>query len=244
MQENRLTKMIAIAALGTLGVFLAGCASTSEKAPEASAAGAGGLATRYKADDGRTIEIGRSSPANGGLTFKEPHMDKCWIADGFNFTGYDALYIAPTLSTAKLHNNEEQQPHDLAKQNLQLELQRLVSQRGICPSVVMSESEIKPGGRVLRMENTIVEYAKGGGAARYFAGLYGAGQPVLRVQGKITEGDKALFQYEARRSGVSAGARMTGAFMKDTDIQSEDIRSMALDLADFMSAVSGKFQPK
>ena len=84
--------MIAIAALGTLGVFLAGCASTSEKAPEASAAGAGGLATRYKADDGRTIEIGRSSPANGGLTFKEPHMDKCWIADGFNFTGYDALY--------------------------------------------------------------------------------------------------------------------------------------------------------
>ena len=244
MQENRLTKMIAIAALGTLGVFLAGCASTSEKAPEAFAAGAGGLATRYKADDGRTIEIGRSSPANGGLTFKEPHMDKCWIADGFNFTGYDALYIAPTLSTAKLHNNEEQQPHDLAKQNLQLELQRLVSQRGICPSVVMSESEIKPGGRVLRMENTIVEYAKGGGAARYFAGLYGAGQSVLRVQGKITEGDKALFQYEARRSGVSAGARMTGAFMKDTDIQSEDIRSMALDLADFMSAVSGKFQPK
>src|SRR5204862_3622648 len=173
MQENRLTKMIAIAALGTLGVFLAGCASTSEKAPEASAAGAGGLATRYKADDGRTIEIGRSSPANGGLTFKEPHMDKCWIADGFNFTGYDALYIAPTLSTAKLHNNEEQQPHDLAEQNLQLELQRLVSQRGICPAVVMSESEIKPGGRVLRMENTIVEYAKGGGAARYFAGLYG-----------------------------------------------------------------------
>ena len=244
MQENRLTKMIAMAALGTLGVFLAGCASTSEKAPEAFAAGAGGLATRYKADDGRTIEIGRSSPANGGLTFKEPHMDKCWIADGFNFTGYDALYVAPTLSTAKLHNNEEQQPHDLAKQNLQLELQRLVSQRGICPSVVMSESEIKPGGRVLRMENTIVEYAKGGGAARYFAGLYGAGQPVLRVQGKITEGDKALFQYEARRSGVSAGARMTGAFMKDTDIQSEDIRSMALDLADFMSAVSGKFQPK
>ena len=164
--------------------------------------------------------------------------------DGFKFTAYDTLYIAPTLSTAKLHNNEEQQPHELAKQNLQLELQRLLAQRGIWPAVAMSESEIKPGGRVLKMENTIIEYAKGGGAARYFAGLYGAGQPVLRVQGKMTDGEKNVFVYEARRSGVSAGARMTGAFMKDTDIQTEDIRSMTLDLADFMSAVSGKFQPK
>src|SRR5437773_8460612 len=147
MQRNRLTGMSAIAALGALGVLLAGCASTSEKTPEASAPGTtgGGLAARYKADDGRSIEIGRSSPSNGGLIFKDPHLNKCWLADGFNFTGYDTLYVAPTLSTAKLHNNEEQQPHELAKQNLQLELERLVRQRGIFPSVVLRESEIKPG---------------------------------------------------------------------------------------------------
>ena len=32
---------------------------------------------------------------------------------------------------------------------------------------------------------------------------------------------------------------MTGAFMKDEDIQTEDVRSMVLDLTDFMSAVAG-----
>lgn len=107
-----------------------------------------------------------------------------------------------------------------------------------------SESEIKPGAKTLRLDNTITEYSKGGGGARYFVGLYGGGQPVLRVQGKMTEGDKALFTYEARRSGVSAGARMGGAFMKDEDIQIEDIRSMALDLTDFMAAIAGKYQAR
>ncbi|MDB6033493.1 MAG: hypothetical protein JWM16_3831, partial [Verrucomicrobiales bacterium] len=46
--------------------------------------------------------------------------------------------------------------------------------------------------------------------------------------------------YEARRSGVSAGARMTGAFMKDVDIQLEDIRSMVLALTDIMAITAKK----
>ena len=71
-------------------------------------------------------------------------------------------------------------------------------------------------------------------------GLYGGGQPVLRVQGKMTEGDKTLFSFEARRSGVSAGARMGGAFMKDEDIQLEDVRSMVLDLSDFVEIIARK----
>ena len=171
-------------------------------------------------------------------------MEKCWIAEGFNFSGYDVLYIAPTVSTAKLHNDQEKAPHELAKENLPLELERVLRDRGIFPQIVLRESDVKPGARVLKLENTIVEYAKGGGGARYWAGLYGAGQPVLRVDGQMTDGEKAVFRYQARRSGVSAGARMTGAFMKDEDIQVQDIRSMVLDLADFMSAVSDKFPPK
>jgi hypothetical protein len=37
---------------------------------------------------------------------------------------------------------------------------------------------------------------------------------------------------------------MGGAFMKDEDIQSEDIRSLVLDLTDFMAALAGKYTPK
>lgn len=229
-----------------LALFATGCASSRDKSDGnvGSAPSSAAPAARYKANDGRTIDIGKSSPSDGGLAFKEPHMDKCWIADGFTFTGYDTLYIAPTASTAKLHNKEEERPHQLAKENLPIELQRILHTRGLFQNVVLSEADIKPGAKALRMENTIVEYAKGGGGARFFAGMYGAGQPVLRVEGHMLDADKTLFRYEARRSGVSAGAHMGGGYMKDEDIQLEDIRSLSLDLADFMSAVSGKFQPK
>ena len=75
-------------------------------------------------------------------------------------------------------------------------------------------------------------------------GIYGGGQPVLRVVGKMTDGDKSVFTFEARRSGASAGGRLAGGSMKDEDIQIEDIRSMSLDLSDFLAAIAGKYTAK
>lgn len=221
-------------------LLLAGCATTKTD----SAANQDHFPTKYVSTDGRHIEIGKRSAADGGWSFQDPHLDQCWIADGFNFTGYDPLYIAPTLSTAKLHGPQEETPHELAKQNLVIELARIVEARNLFPNVVTRESDIKPGAHVLKLQNTITDYAKGGGGARYWAGLFGAGQPILVVQGVMTDGDKTVFTYKARRSGVSAGARMVGAFMSDVDIQLEDIRSMDLDLVDFMAAIAGKYQPQ
>ncbi len=221
-------------------LVLAGCASTGGE----SSAGSGAQpSSKFKLADGRTVDIGKSSPAEGGgLNYKNPHVEKCWLADGFDFNGYDTLYIAPVLSTAKFHqeNPEEVKVHDLAKENLVAELSRKINAKKIFNNVVTRESDLKPDVKSLKLENTITEFTKGGGAARYFVGLYGGGQPVLRVQGKVTDGDKPVFTFEARRSGVSAGARMTGVFMKDEDIQMEDIRSMVLDLTDFMAIIAKK----
>jgi hypothetical protein len=233
-------------AMVVVATFVAGCASTNQSStindPPPPAA-AGHMATKYKATDGRVIEIGKSTPAEGGLSFKDPHLDKCWLADGFNFTGYDTLYIAPTISTAKVHPDETR-IHEWAKETYPVELSRYVRHHEIFTNVVTSESAIKPGARTLKLENTILEYSKGGGGARFWAGMYGAGQPVLRIQGKMTDGEKTVFSYEARRSGASAGGRMAGGYLKDEDVQAEDIRSMALDLTDFMAAIAGKYQPR
>jgi hypothetical protein len=235
-------RFLAIAALAS-ALILGGCASSGDKA----SASASASPNKFKADDGRVIDIGNSSPADGGTRYNNPHMEKgkCWVASGFDFSGYDTLYIAPTLSTAKFPDKpEDTMVHNLAKEQLVPELVRKLNERKIFPNVVTKESDIKPGAKALKLENTITEFSKGGGAARYFVGLYGGGQPVLRVQGKMTEGDKALFTFEALRSGTSAGARMTGVFMKDEIIQIEDIRSMVLDLTDFMAAIARKYQPK
>jgi hypothetical protein len=231
---------VSLVAMGCV-LALAGCSSTGEKPADGKPSGK--TSSKAKADDGRTVDIGRSSPAAGGTNYKNPHMEKCWVADGFDFNGYDTLYIAPTQSTAKIDskNAEELKVHELARENLVKELAAMIGSRKIFANVVTREADLKPDVKTLKLENTITEFAKGGGAARYFVGLYGGGQPVIRVQGKLTDGDKAQFTFEARRSGVSAGARMTGVFMKDEDIQIQDIHSLVLDLSDFMSVVSGKF---
>lgn len=249
---------------GTLAVtaLLAGCASTGDKPSNATAksgdakmaesrpadakSAAGVRPQKFKADDGRTIDIGKSSPSSDGWSYKNPHMEKCWIADGFKFTGYDVLYIAPTLSTAKFNekNEGEVKVHALARENLVRELDRSLGNKKIFAKIVTRESDVPKEGKVLKIENTITEFTKGGGAARYFAGLYGAGQPVLRVLGNFTEGDKKLCSFEARRSGVSGGARLSGGFMKDEDVQIDDIRSLVLDLTDFVAASAGKYQAK
>ena len=171
---------------------------------------------------------------------------KCWVADGFQFQGYDTLLVAPTLSTAKFNekNPEEVMVHTLARDRLVEILAEYCRSRALFERVVTRPEDIPAGAKALKIENTITEFTKGGGAARYFVGLYGGGQPVIRVRGSMTDSGKPLFTYEARRSGVSAGARLGGVFMKDEDIQIEDIRSLVLDLTDFMAALAGKYTPE
>lgn len=232
--------MVSLLASSALVFFATGCATTDSK----TSAGSERYPTKFRAADGRSFEIGSRTQADNGWKFKHPRFEQCWIADGFNFTGYDTLYIAPVVSTAKLHGPQEDKPHALAKENIVIELQRELRARNLFPNVVTTESDIKPGAHVLKLDNTIVEYAKGGGAARYFVGLYGGGQPVLVLDGRMADGDKTVFTYKARRSGVSAGAHMAGAFMSDVDIQTQDIRNFAVDLTDFMSAISGTAEAK
>jgi hypothetical protein len=227
--------------LCAVSLISAGCASTEKNAGSGSAA-AGPFPSKYKTDDNRTIDIGPRSAEKDGWSFKDPRLTRCWVAEGFNFKGYETLYLAPVLSTAKYHNDEEP-AHQIAVENLQIELNRSLGARNLFANLVTGQADVKPGARALKLENTIVEFTKGGGAARYWVGLYGGGQPVLRVQGVMTDGDKTVFRFEARRSAVSGNARWNGFAMKDEDIQIEDVRDMVRDLTDFISAIAGQYQP-
>ena len=224
------------AALATAAFVAAGCASSGPKNETPR------QASEFKATDGRTIEIGRATPAEGGRTFKNPHLDKCWVAGGFTFNGYDTLFIAPISVTAEVKDDERERLQ-LATQQIPAKLTQFLTPKGMFTNIVTRDSDIKPGARTLRFENTITDYSKGSRAARVYS-LYGAGQPMLRVEGRLLEGDKPLFTYEARRSGTSAGSRVGGLFMSGDNIQDEDVHSMMLDLTDFMAAIAGKYPPK
>jgi hypothetical protein len=211
-------------------VMFAGCATTNtgSKPP---------FASEYKGANGRVIKIGKCSPADNGWTFRGGELNKCWLAKDFNFTGYHALYIAPAISVAKIPAADER-AHELAKENIAIEFARLIGRTGLFTNIVTDEKG--SAARTLKLENTIVEYEKGNIHARNWAGFFGAGQPVLLVKGKVSDGQQVVFTYEARRSGIYMG----GALSADEDVQLDDIRWIALHLSDFMAAVAGKHQPR
>lgn len=190
----------------TCMALLSGCASTSET----------------------------KSARNGGDGYvKHKHIQKVWLAPDFNFSCYDTLLVLPTRYTAEERANEVD-IRKWAMTYLRTALADAIGTNGVFANVVTHEADVKPGSKTLRLENTIFEYEKGGGGARYFAGAFGGGQPVLKVRGEFSDGDKAHCKFEATRSGDSVGARMAGVWMSDRDIQTQDINDLARDMSTFI----------
>jgi Domain of unknown function (DUF4410) len=199
-------------------IFVAGCASSSNSSnPTTVAAQVPAL------------------PANITL-HKDKDIQGVWLAPGFNFKGYDVLSIGETDFKAVERSNEVKE-RAAAMIAVQSQLVATISATKLFSTV--TTNELPAGTHGLKLTNTIIEYEKGGGAARYFAGLYGAGQPVIKVRGQFFDGGKLVCVYEIRRSGESGGARMFGGFMGDLGIQANDIRDLAVDLADFMKRTAG-----
>lgn len=220
---------------------LAGCAGTHDTADISGPQPTGkSFPVWYHTPDKRTITIGKSVPSNNGWSFSDPHMLKCWLSDSFRFTGYDTVLILPTQSAVTVDPQAEG-TFDIAKTNLVADMQEQFRSSNLFANVVTSETDIKPGARVLRAENTITKFKKGGKGARFWAGELGAGQPIIRVATRMSDGNTVLFSCEAERSGVSAGSRELGAWRTDEDIQRKDIHSLVLDMTDFMAAIAGKY---
>ena len=156
------------------------------------------------------------------------------MADGFDFNNYDTIYVAEPSSVAESRSDEERNVLASAKRTLRQELANALSDTGVFKSVTLSTNDIAAGAKVLTLNNEIYHHEKGGGGARYWVGLYGGGQPVIKVSGNLSSGDQALFRYLMERSGESAGARMGGVFMSDEDIQTQDVKDLARDLATFV----------
>ena len=170
-----------------------------------------------------------------GVTYREDEdIQGVWLADGFSFPNYDTVYVAEPISTAESRSDEERQVLAVAKRTLRQELANALSDTGVFKSVVTSTNDVPAGAKLLTVNNEIYHHEKGGGGARYWVGLYGGGQPVIKVSGNMAAQNEPQFRYLIERSGESAGARIGGVFMSDEDIQTQDVKDLARDLATFI----------
>jgi hypothetical protein len=214
----------------TAALFITGCASSSNSSnPTTGSASSTALA---KTDGPQAPAL----PANVTL-HKDKDIQGVWLAPGFNFKGYEALFVEPTKYNAEVRNNETKE-REATIRDVQLAIVSAAQAIGVFPIVTAGSPTTT--GKALRLQNTIIKFEKGGGAARYWAGLYGAGQPHVRVHGEVFDADKLVCVYEVERSGEGGGARMFGGFMSDDNILGNDIRDLASDLADFFKRTSAK----
>jgi hypothetical protein len=229
----------------TLGLT-AGCASSSSPgAPQSTApqpvqptTAASGPAVAAPAPGAPAPPAQPPTAASSVALREEKDLGKIWLAPGFDFKGFDTLLITETRADVPRLNPDGAANLEWARGVVQAELAAAFQDRKLF-TVVTSPADVTPGSRVLRLDNTIVEYEKGGGGARVFAGIYGAGQPVIRVRGQATAADRPLFVYEARRSSESGWSRVFGGYRDDKAIQQEDIKDLAQDLADFVARTKG-----
>jgi hypothetical protein len=190
--------------IGLSILVLGGCASSPESAAPAPAPAAAAPSSPSPAPAAAPA----ASP--GGITYQEdkPLGGRAWVAPGFDPKAYDVVYLAPIAAQVPKLNPDGVENLEWAKGVLRDEVARTLRASSLFPAVVTSEADIKPGSRALRFEQTIVEYEKGGGGARFFAGLYGAGQPVLKVQGRLAGGPPARRSSSTRPGGAAtAGPR-------------------------------------
>ena len=177
---------------------------------------------------------------------KDDDLQKVWVAPGFNFTGYDVVVVPETQADAQSRSEEEKTVLVAAKRAVQNEFVSRLQDSGVFKSVVREESQIPTGSKALVLNSNIYSHETGGGGARFFAGLYGAGQPDLKIRGAFKDKDSGeeKFKFDSERHGDSAGARMGGVFRSDESIQTEDIQDLAKDLATYVGRAAGKLPAK
>jgi hypothetical protein len=189
----------------------------------------------------------KDKPANvpplpeGVKLHKDQNIQGVWLADGFNFKGYQTLYLTPIVFAA-IERDNEVETRAMTMQALPEQFVADLRDTKLFATVTTKSEDVKSGAKTLRLDNTIIEYSRGGGAARYFAGHLGGGQPVVKVRGQIFDGDKLVCVYEIKRSGVIHAGRIEGAALSDQEIQREDIRVLARDLAYFFQRTAGVLQ--
>ena len=159
------------------------------------------------------------------------------MAEGFDFKGSEIISVmAPVFAAIQRPTRPTCAPWPMKV--LPDELANRLRDTRLFINVDTPAADAKPPSRGLRIETTIIEYEQGGNAARLFAGVFGGGQPVIKVRGQVVNGEKLECIFEVRRSGVSPEARAVGHTMSNEDIQREDIHDLAISVADLFRRVA------
>jgi Domain of unknown function (DUF4410) len=192
----------------------------------------------------------RSSADNplsaGGLTpnVRDKDAGLVGIGAGFDVRDYPAIVVALFPVTDRLEDEGDRAFAAKMAAFFQTELVRRLRDGGLfqrVEAVKDSGDQGSTGERVLRLEGAITRLGRGSQAARYFAGIYGAGRTRAQADMRLIEqrSGKVVLVTADRR--VASIGLFGGA---DEDHLRESFDDMARDLARFLARLSRGEAPR
>lgn len=187
----------------------------------------------------------RSSPDNplgaDGLTpnVQDKEAGLVAIAPGFDVKSYPIVAVG-TFSVADSEIKDDGDRRFAAKMAtyFRIELVRRLRDSGLFQRVdEVSGAEYRPtaGEKVLKLDGTITRLGRGSQAARYFAGIYGAGRARAQADMRLVEASSGKVVLATADRRVASMGFFGGS---DEEHLEESFNDMARDLARFLVRLS------
>lgn len=167
-----------------------------------------------------------------GLESRETErIERVWVAEGFDFSGYDTILITETKSEAETKDEKEADRMASATRNIPRGLADTIDLKEIVPNVALKQDDVKAGAKLLKLDTTISDFDRGSTGMRVMFGRYGAGRARLTVRGRVVDAEtgRPFLIVEDESSGDFFGPTSGGS--------SEAVQKLALDWASFLSKV-------
>jgi hypothetical protein len=164
-------------------------------------------------------------------------LDRVWLADGFDFTGYDAILVEEVKVDPSVKPKDEKEADRLSlmQGTLGRALVESIDSRRIFKTVTRKDSELAAATKGLKLQSTVTKFSRGSTATRIGVG-FGAGLPYVRVVIVAVETgtNKELFECELDETADWFGAGYSGS----ETLQRGAGMELADDVANYMARVS------
>jgi hypothetical protein len=193
---------------------------------------AGCGAVRSSADDPLTV---------GGLTptIEDKDAGLVAVAPGLDLKKYNVVVVEKfSVSSGQIEDEGDRRFAEKVTTVLHQQLLRRLRESGLFQEVIdASATEVKPSDvPTLRLRGAITRLGRGSQAARYFAGIYGAGRARAQADMHFAEVPSGRVVIATADRRVSSGLQWFGG--DDEEILKESVDDMARDLAKFLVRLS------
>lgn len=169
-------------------------------------------------------------PGPEGVLYRETEeIERVWVAEGFDFSGYDVIWVTECQAEVAAGDAEDAEKLNAALRRVQTDLAHAIQMKQIVATVITNQADLKPESKCLKLQTSMIDFDAGSAGLRIFYGIYGAGNADVQVRGRMSDlpTDKPLLLIEDESSSDRWGALSAG----------DAVLKMVQEWVDFMSKV-------